>query len=904
MEINYSVPNSTSLEQMQLWLTHLMQSLHWFEWALRKKLITADDLVKCKENNSLKLSSAISSFLQSLLTSQDAKSQLNGSTPGERAHLQSLRFMAVTYLLHLSNEILNSQACPMATYRNSVLSTFIPAESSSFQRLLSLVLLRPRDVGFVLSDPQKAQDLAKLAMEVFKKLTEVSLTVKNELVDLLQTMVTSDNPAYDLSTLNLSLDKSGRTHGLGLEDAMSLLKGYQQLNQAGILLPVLGKARAVNMGERLMQTVFELEQDYPPALEPIASEMLSLSLILGVKVGRLVDLVLDERPVSTMANDRKLTAGGVFYMNFRKTILQRVKFFYRECLGPLLKAAVGNQTARFLLSAVLEDYLKSSGMGDNITKASFVQEFVKHIQSLSPCCERTASLTMKQFFLDILHKLLLLDTRKDTVLSCHQPSFTFIIETFLSFLSGTHTEDTNSSYGKSAVFALKTASMSLVPLFFSSSLDKGVRLVLTNALTNIVTDHLLVREADMPKGSNQRANYSQMLTQLLGAVSTSKSLELLEVLFPLLQNPLKLSTRGVTETLEVFAELFVDDREAAFNFCLGVINDSNKDTLLRRSVTENVFGSLVSCAPKEFIASWYAEHISSFFQLIKRRPSVMDAEREQEDLTNKVCHYGLVELLFSKVDTVLIKETINPLVKIAELMKQASDDSRAKNDPSFVQFPENASLWRDLHTAAYSCLAALITCTQEQEKFFTIFLFKESSGLIWHHLVDLDKVYDNMPVETAHFGAANQTVKGMRADRKSGKNRASGSSYGLMGTLSSQYMISGSLSQEPAVINSFVGGQGMVPVASPSLGAGLLLEGEESLSVTEVEGVEQGVVFLQYSTPYKQIAPMQYSLHVPALLCPSSANKLSLLIRTAFSISIDFYGYESFILIYLNLEVQ
>jgi DNA-dependent protein kinase catalytic subunit len=625
---------------------------------------------------------------------------------------------------------------------------------------------------------------------------------------------------------------------LGFEDAMSLLKGYQQLNQAGVLLAVIGKESAAVMGEQVMFNVFRIDQECPPGLEPIASEILALSMCLGVRVARLLDLVLDEKPISSQRNStQKLTAGEVFYVNFRRTIVQQVKFFYRECLALLLKAAAaGNRTSRLLLTALLDDYLKPGGMGDSITKGSFLKEFLQHLPALAPSCTPEAFLVQKQFFLEVLHKLLLMDTAHDTVLLHSQPWFAFIMDTFIRFLHGSHVEVSDSSFGRSAVFALKCSSIALIPFFFNSSLDQNLKEMLSNSLRRIVADHLLVRDADLPRGSNQRSSYVQMLSTLLGAISRSKSLELLEVLFPLLQTPTKLSGKLISETVDAFSKFIGERRTEAFDLCYRVINDSSKTPLLRCSILESVFGPLVNASPPSSVTSWYAEHMKSFLESLQMNYNTIDAEKWAEEVTTKICHFGLVELLYSRVKVQLIRDEINPVVEKDLILRAYAETRPPKGHVDDTPFPEHEKEWRDLHIAAYNCLAAVLTCTKESMAHFSALTEDKPGRFRWRYLIDLNKVYDNLAVETSQTIAANQAVRGLTVERKAWQMRAAGATSEVNATLSSQYMVTASLSQEPALITSFVGGHANHPVAAESLDSSLLLREDEEGLVSSTEG--------------------------------------------------------------------
>jgi len=61
----------------------------------------------------------------------------------------------------------------------------------------------------------------------------------------------------------------------------------------------------------------------------------------------------------------------------------------------------------------------------------------------------------------------------------------------------------------------------------------------------------------------------------------------------------------------------------------------------------------------------------------------------------------------------------------------------------------------------------------------------------------------------------------------------------MTATISSQY-ISASLSQEPAVIKTFVGGQRKEPRTPSSLGAGLLVDDDPPSTEADEQATEQG----------------------------------------------------------------
>lgn len=726
------------------------------------------------------------------------------STPGERDFQATLKMTAIIHLLQFSIEVFCLQKPEAASsYGQSPVSEFegdkmwiMPISDKEFHFWLALLVFKPWEAGFVTSDIQESD---KLGLLLTKILTCGPASLRAGVIDHLR-QVLGEILREDFHSVSLS--EVGTNDDRITIHLTHLLKGLLLVQRAGILAMCLDKVRALKIGERLLIAVFNLQRECPPALEPIALNMLAVSRALGVGIKKLLELVMDETPVASTTSKRKLTAGNVFYMNFWKVILQQIKFAYKVTLPVLLQSAVKNVTCRLLVNALFDELLRSP---EDITTNSILQEFLEHLWYLEPCLSLSSGLTEKQFFLELVQKIMMLDKDHDVLQSAELTSFKFIKGAFTSMLAESHhgTSTGETKIDKNTQELLTNDCIALIPLLFSYKLDEKFRASVANWLTTVVTDSLLIRERELPLQSYQRVRYITLLERILHVVSLSRSLELLEVVFPLLQLPTKLSANRMRKALEVFANNNRAEIATVLNFCYGIVTDTKQAPSLRRAITDIVLPPLVSASDPLLIVEWYAGHMNSFVEILSSRIAIHhDSEKEIDDLNLRICHYRIVELLFSTVDDRLLKDSITPVVPNSKLMKLANDDARAKNDPTVKLHDANSQLWRDLHIFAYNCLAAIICRTQEQEKFFSFFLFKEGGnvGFIWQHLVDCNQVYDHLPVETASIGEVVDVVKELQIRMKQ-HTKLSGSSDSA---LSSQYIIGTTLSQEPAVIGSFV----------------------------------------------------------------------------------------------------
>eukprot|EP01018_Ginkgo_biloba_P019264 Gb_14393 [translate_table: standard] len=797
------------IQMLEQWMEEFVCSMHWFDWALKEGLISLTDLFIETREGTVSISSAVNIFLRHLSGGIKYSDLLMTLTPAQMESHGYLRAKAILYFLNFLKGILyvelevkeqdvniSHDVTHLHLKEDSSVEKLLQFNEPHFQNLMCQLLLNPWQIVCTSLESQSIEELMKLTVKVTTLLSSASSFFKQCFMQSLRNLLSERKFELDLNAFSSS-------EGTDLVDTMRLLKVYQQLHLAGALVRAIGEESAKSIGQKLLNSLFSIEQECPPALEPVALEMLTLAMALGVTASQLLELVLDrERLIqSVIGKSADNKAGSIFYLNFRKVIVHQLKFSYKECLSVLLQEAVQKFTARLVLNALLDDYLKV----ESITKASFLREFLQHFHLLSSCCNLEASLTDKLFFLEILQKLFMLDTVCDTVLAENQPYFSFIIESYFLFLNSNHlvSSETSKLLQTSIVMTVKSNALIMVPYFFKSSLDKGIQCRLIDALTKVVTDHLLLHESDIPQGSNERVAYFQMLQRLEGAVLAAKRLELLEVVFPLFQSHVKLARKKVHEILEQYSVIVGDNRGIACDLCLRMLNDCGKVPFLRHAVFHNMFVPMITAAPVDFIVDWYEKHIGDCKQIFDRHPDKVQStlETEQDYLVVRICYYKLVELLFRRLDAATIKDRITPIVSNQQLMQYAISDSRAKNDPSSFPFPENIALWRELHIAAYNCLAGIVMCTQDQEKLYA-FLFKDFSGKpLWQHLVDCSKVYNDSPVETSMLQASYLAVKGMQSERTR-SNQGGGGIF----SLSSQYLVGATLSQEPIVIHTFLNG--------------------------------------------------------------------------------------------------
>jgi hypothetical protein len=182
---------------------------------LKDALVSAEEL-----NRDTGSSLLVRKFLQRVIRVSESKAQRKAVTPGQREAYQKLNCVATVYFLGFVKQILDSVCENLKkgsffsrNFSNEtdtrVILDLIPVSEPEFHELICLALLRPRDLGFVMTNPQQADELAKLALSVMQMLTVVVEGFKLELTKKLQAMFKEKKSKYDLSAMNLNLNSFG-----------------------------------------------------------------------------------------------------------------------------------------------------------------------------------------------------------------------------------------------------------------------------------------------------------------------------------------------------------------------------------------------------------------------------------------------------------------------------------------------------------------------------------------------------------------------------------------------------------------------------------------------------------------------------------------------------------------------
>jgi hypothetical protein len=175
--------------------------------------------------------------------------QLRSLTPSEREAFHRTRCSTIMGVLSFIHQVLKRSLGDTLPAAGGVSSPqtrvnqqtdpswkdVVPVADASFHRLMCVLLLRPRGLGFVTSDLKQSDRLTKASINLLRELAENSPDFNEGVGLALKKLIDEGGGEYDLGAVSLDevLGVSGVMAGQGAAELLSLVRGYQQLLHAG-----------------------------------------------------------------------------------------------------------------------------------------------------------------------------------------------------------------------------------------------------------------------------------------------------------------------------------------------------------------------------------------------------------------------------------------------------------------------------------------------------------------------------------------------------------------------------------------------------------------------------------------------------------------------------------------------
>jgi DNA-dependent protein kinase catalytic subunit len=839
-----------SLTDTCAWLDLLHAALDCYNWVFNQQLLSPSEVFPVKPAKQSENLSCLFPGVEQFLS----KLALHGLEGASQCYESS------SSVVHTPREVsdYNSRKCAvtLALLRFvTVLLTRHPKEAFGYvpqsfwgRALLEVVVvccLQPSSAGFDVGDVALTESLTVKSMECLSAIHECKnfpTEQKSLLLELVGGQLSSGGACNLIGQLPLTVDDGcdKRDHG----QLNAVTHGHILLQKSGLLPLVLEKMGHTEEAvvSKLLQSVLATVRPLLVAvsgsvvtatLRPVSAQtgslFLQLALLLGVKPSALVDLLLD---YSTDCPG----LGLMVYQCFHSHIDDYIASHHQETVSLLLgKGQSKVETVSTILTGVLEHSGRDKG-GSKREKGSGVCLYLisqwREVEGWWKPGQPDHLLAA----INLLRNTLSVDP----CLLQNAPSgdVNQVVTMYTAVL-----ED------KQISLTFKSQALEVLNNFIG--LSEEIQQKLRESLDRMIAYQCPLKSTEFVPGSPQYNEYISVIDKLLNALVVSGSCVLLEVLMNVMCREKRHAHEdSIQNSLTLFMKEIptASEKKKAIDVsCRFFTNEKDYPLDGRRAAAERVCVPLMRACDEVALREFFLDHVGEIMAVIEAPLSKSTLESQ---LVCKLCSFNFMEVLYTRLssgalsspDSKINRAYCKGIVKTGKEMTQAVTKAGHQAKGEDVRGDgSRGELRRQYHCAAFNMVAAVITCTQRDLKFYTAFLFKEDltkGAYLWDNLIDPERVYKfELELETPIDRKKQLTA--IRNERLSPDSRESSSppedSISFPPRyLSSQYLADSSLSTDVSKFDFSAG-----PQVFPVMGTTTKSENKEMSYTVSEEQIEQ-----------------------------------------------------------------
>lgn len=301
--------------------------------------------------------------------------------------------------------------------------------------------------------------------------------------------------------------------------------------------------------------------------------------------------------------------------------------------------------------------------------------------------------------------------------------------------------------------------LALQALPYLTSVEAKARDELIEALETLKKCNFPVRSNEYAEGTSKRRDYVAALDHILQALVVSGSLDLLQLVITIFCREKEAHIHQAQ--MQVMLGKFIVGKNtkalAALTKCFKIFASNDLTSAFRANLCQRILCPCLRAAPMQIVCQFFIDHVQAITSIISERMRPQSSFDLPDQLLSKTCACTLMGVMYSRLPTSYVNA---PGAKVNIAYCGAKKPADRGNDLTKAMCGPNGlrgaltetslttaddpttELRRQYHCEAYNALAALITCTQTQEKFFTTFLFKENPAKaerLLDNLVDIHK---------------------------------------------------------------------------------------------------------------------------------------------------------------------
>ncbi|KAL8588517.1 hypothetical protein ACOMHN_043866 [Nucella lapillus] len=534
-----------------------------------------------------------------------------------------------------------------------------------------------------------------------------------------------------------------------------------------------------------------------PAAQKVAAALLDLAFQLQLPSEDLVEGLLDPTPLRGLGQGTHHLLGDHFLTLFKPSLAAHMGA-NADCVAVLMKQAKEHpHRVCSLLVAVLEHAGRDRALRKK-QGGSVVQAMLSQWGQVEEWWTTGASGELQALAVHLLTKLILLDSKM--VLDAESPHCERMVSMYQTFLTDRKTN-----------LAFKNRVLDLLPFF--AALPKPHDEKLKKSLDRFVADNFPLKSTEFAKGTPQYNDYISAIDKLLSAMELSGSVVLVELLISVFcrEEGRHAHEDAIQDALAAFIKRLPGDKQkAAVDVGYKIFaSEGSYPSAIRRATVERVCLPMLRLVHKATLIEFFLDHILDLMKTVELRLSRSPQSVVESQLTSKICCFQLLEVMYSRLSREEVNSPssiINRKVcfgspetgkemtqKITKSVNEAkSEDARGET--------VLLDLRRQYHCFSYNLLMAIISCVQNDAKFYKGFLFQDNvtkGQFLLENIVDKSRQYE-FPLEFESRFERKKMFVAIRSEVRERRAEAgdASSSVGESYHLASQYLAESSLSED------------------------------------------------------------------------------------------------------------
>ncbi|XP_076033927.1 DNA-dependent protein kinase catalytic subunit-like [Oratosquilla oratoria] len=713
-------------------LENLLAALDGYSWIISENIAPAEDTLGSQES---KLFMCIEFFLEKIMTlsvpaflGAGNRGESISYTPGEEEDFVKLKCSVFVRLLDVVTLLMDNGSAHLVK----------ESTNATLWKMVALAVLDPMVLDFNLKDTEVIQQLPlRLKETLIIAIKKLPADVQNLFIKILEEQLAL--PRYNIQQL---LPTSFTGDIFVDVQTKHIFQGMEILLQSGWLAKskVLEQMVNENLVVWSCESIVSHDKKSAIALQPAQRDFVYCVLQLGLHLGdKIVPYVLEQvTSKETLVGplDEDVNRGSHLLSQLELVLMPFLLANVEKCVLWSVEAVQGNNFIHGLsfLAMLLQAMVSKAEL-----RKRYGEKAVRELQNHWSSFAWQSGEGHQEALLNILSLMFLVDSKRHLQTTCQASSPDVIF--YCSVLSN-----------RSLEFRCKVQALKLLPFYCTMAedvIDKTMK-----ALSTYAENNFPLKSDEFPKGSSRDHEYHSALAEVMTALHLTGSHHLLQFLIEIIcREEEHRYEQDFQDTLGKYIQNMTrPKKDEALNSIFTFFKDSDKMLQKTRlSTVERVLVPMLQNVNSLSVTKFFERWICTIMSGVSLNITGRDAE-QHKDLVTKTASFLLIQILYYKLSKEQVfssDSTVNAAFRpqdktgkemTKEVFKQASKVAKGELRHDQTQ----ADLRRKCACAAYNAMVSVLSCVQNELKFYTAFLFTENTvkgEAMWESLIDCNKAH-------------------------------------------------------------------------------------------------------------------------------------------------------------------